>query len=153
MGAVREPRQFIEDLRRGALAVPVQVAGMIRAAEENSDSIQVTRDCSSWVSIPASMIEEINLLGTMKCKDHNHHVASIRFKEPQSEEGAVYARLITEHLVTPPTPRKGDRHVSNDGYVPGGCAACLRDCYRHCGGYDPECVRDYLMSYCPECAG
>jgi hypothetical protein len=154
MAVDRDPEPFIERLRNGTLAVPVHVVGMVQTDGEKSDSIQLSKDCSTWISIPASMIEEISLLGAQKCKDHKHEVAGIHLKEPQTEEGAVYARLITEQVATPSSSWPPARSV-NDKYVPvpGGCASCYRDAYRACGNYDYECVKDFLRNVCPECSG
>nr|GLK33620.1 hypothetical protein GCM10017611_04620 [Rhodococcus wratislaviensis] len=154
MSVDRDPSQFIESLRRGSLAASVQVVGMVQAADENSDSIQLTRDCSMWVSIPASMIEEIRLLGTQKCKDHMHYVAGIRFKEPQTEEGTVFARLITEQLATPPITRGIGGGGDEEPPGAGSCHGCVHACYVQCGGYDrydPWCFRECIRTWCPEC--
>lgn len=151
MSVDRDPSQFIERLRLGTLAAPVQVVGMVRAADEDSDSIQLTRDCSMWVSIPASMIEEISLLGTRKCKDHMHHVAGIQFKEPQTEEGVVFARLITEQLANPPIARGIGGGPDETPPGVGSCYGCVHGCYVACGGYDYSCYSNCIRTWCPEC--
>ncbi len=118
---------------------------MVKPGDNGTDYIQLSRDCSTWIAIPISMIEEIRFLRIKKCQDHKHEVAQIRFKEPKSEEAAVFARLITVTLT------RGVDFGGEDDFGPsGGCLRCMRGCHRDCGN-DFFCFSNCLRTWCPEC--
>lgn len=145
MASMGDPRDFLDRLRSGKLAPAVEFAGMVKPGDEKTDYIQFSRECLTWIPIPISMIEEINLLGVKQCRDHKHEVAQIRFKEPKSEEAAVFARLITANLT------RGPDFGDDEGAGPGsGCLTCMKGCRRHCGD-DYFCFSNCLRTWCPEC--
>jgi hypothetical protein len=88
------PREFLDKLRSGTLAEPVEVVGMVREIEGDDESLEFSVDCARWISIPIEMVESVHSLGVMPCKDHTHHGARVRLKEPQSDEATVFARLL-----------------------------------------------------------
>src|SRR4051794_19991255 len=53
----------------------------------------------SWVSVPVNMIEKIDLLGTIPCRDHQHHHARINLREPPAENRL--ARVLYDLLRHP----------------------------------------------------
>jgi hypothetical protein len=129
------PREFLDSLRNGALATPTEIVGMVRASEEDDGDLQFSLDCASWVSIPIDLVEHAVSLGPTPCKDHSHHTARIRLKEPQSEEARVFARLLGAFANTSAmpgiTPRMGDPWAIR----------CRKDCYHQYFPHDPTGLR------------
>jgi hypothetical protein len=78
---------------------------MIKPADGDEDSIMFARagDCSAWVKVRASQIDDVKLLHTVRCKDHAHPLVHLFMKEPQTIEGKTFGALANLHSALPPT--------------------------------------------------
>jgi hypothetical protein len=77
--------------------------GMIRPIEGDDETIMFARagDSSNWVKIPASHVEDIQLLHLVHSDGNTHPLVHLFMKEPQSPEGKTFAALAHLHK-TPP---------------------------------------------------
>ncbi|MBP1820956.1 hypothetical protein J3E61_004519 [Mycobacterium sp. OAE908] len=126
------PREFLDKLRSGALAAPVEVVGMVREIEGNDDALEFSVDCGSWISIPLKMIQSIDSLGAAPCKDHTHHSARIRLNESQSDEATVFAKLLAGHSNNRSAMSRSIAPMPVDPEV----IRCRRECYSTYSDWD-----------------
>jgi hypothetical protein len=93
------PAEFVTELSSGALdAVPpggLVLSGMAKPAEGNDQAILFAHgtSCTDWVEIPVAQIESVEVLRTVRCRDHAHPLVKLHLKAPQSDEGMVFAAL------------------------------------------------------------
>ncbi|MFJ9550816.1 hypothetical protein [Streptomyces erythrochromogenes] len=95
-----EPREFLRKLREGDLTPRIRVIGMVKAGEGESDHILFSRHCTDWIPIPVDMIQTLEHLDSVQCKDHSHPLAAITFREPESPEVRVFAGLFSSYQFT-----------------------------------------------------
>ncbi|MFG2338744.1 hypothetical protein [Streptomyces yangpuensis] len=95
-----DPREFLRKLREGDLTPQIRIVGMVKSDKEDSDRILFSRDCTDWISIPVDMIQTLENLGSVQCKDHSHPLAVITFHEPGSPEVRVFTRLLSSYQFT-----------------------------------------------------
>jgi hypothetical protein len=90
------PQEFIEKLTRDELTAPLALTGMVKTAEESSTEVMfaIGSDCAGWTSVPLNMIDNVEVLGVVPCKDHTHHRVRLTFNPPTSPEGTVFAALL-----------------------------------------------------------
>jgi hypothetical protein len=50
--------------------------------------------CNVWIPVPASVIEKVDLLGKIPCRDHEHDYVRLPLKKPSNPETAVFADLL-----------------------------------------------------------
>lgn len=95
------PDEFLTELRSGALEGPatsdasVVVSGIAKTADGNEQAILFAHgtSCADWVEVPLSQIERVELVRTVRCRDHSHPLVKLHLKAPQSEEGLLFAAL------------------------------------------------------------
>ena len=157
------PAEFVTELGSGALdAVPsggaLVLSGMAKPAEGNDQAILFAHgtSCADWVEIPVAQIESVEVLRTVRCRDHAHPLVKLHLKAPQSDEGMVFAAL-TRSLAgrvggqrrivrRPKSPGLGNLSGAVTAVDGGGCAAvsdyeidaagqiwCLDWCWEHDG--------------------
>ena len=80
-----EPAEFLSRLSTNNLAnlsAPrdVSVVGLVKSDETTPSAVQFSHSlaCREWVSIPIELIEEIDHLKTVSCKDHQHPLVRIK---------------------------------------------------------------------------
>jgi hypothetical protein len=78
-----------------AKTTSLMFAGMIKPAENDDTTILFARanDCTRWVPIPTSQIENIEFVQMMPCRDHQHPFVKLFLKQPESAEGRTFAAL------------------------------------------------------------
>ena len=156
-------KEFISRLRSGTVRPPVKLIGIVKANEESEHSVMFSsRGCEDWVEIPEKAIAEIETLGIVPCKDHQHprvrielaqsddptisalsavlaQVTSRRRSEPVLlQRSAVHSRPIT--LRRQPAPFGKRQYFRMDGGV--------------CPDSYPDCVYDESCEYgCACCEG
>jgi hypothetical protein len=94
---------FVKALATGALKSQIVREGMAKLDEKDSKSILFaeTLDCTNWVPIPVKMIEKVEFIHNLPCKDHQHPYVRIHFKSPtDNPEAEAFSRLLT---TKPPT--------------------------------------------------
>ena len=103
-------KEYIEHLRTG-LADEIAFTGMVRADDEG-DALHFahTGYCDNWVALPNDLIASIEHIGSVHCKDHQHAIARITFKTPETDEGRFLLRLAAHQ-----------HHVAQRLMTAGGC--------------------------------
>jgi hypothetical protein len=83
-----EPFEFIQRLSANDLPDndAVTIAGIVKHDAGTTEVIQfsASMSCERWLTIPASMIENVTHLRNAKCKDHQHPLVKIRLKQPDA---------------------------------------------------------------------
>lgn len=79
--------------------------GMIKPAQDD-ESIMFAQpgDCSKWIKITASHVEDIEFLHVVNCEGHTHPLVQLFMKEPGSAEGKTFAALAQLHSTPPKSP-------------------------------------------------
>jgi hypothetical protein len=93
--------EFARALCEGKLKDPIVKVGMVKKDERGS-ILFAPSSCGDWIKIPVHAIDEVTYLGKGTCRDHEHAVARIRFKEPA--EGDETAHLFAELARMSPPP-------------------------------------------------
>jgi hypothetical protein len=104
--------EFVKRLSEGALRNPVVREGMVKPSEHAVDEIQfsVGRSCRNWTAIPAHLIERVEFITEVACKDHRHPFVRLIFTEPQAEnkQATVLADLLRGSAPTVPLMQQAD---------------------------------------------
>ncbi len=96
------PTEFLSKLSANELPDPsdLTIVGLAKS-EETSRSVlyfSLSPSCEKWLTIPIEIVESIEHLRTITCRDHQHPVVRIRFK--QAEEGrndsAFFMNLLAQ---------------------------------------------------------
>ena len=78
-------------------SLPLAIVGMIRESQDgDSESFEfsATMRCGDWEEVPIAIVEEIEILGTSSCGDHQHERAVVYFRASDEEEVNIYKSLI-----------------------------------------------------------
>lgn len=95
------PTEFLANLSQDELPDPTEVAiaGLVRADEKTPSVIYYSNSlsCEKWLSIPIEIIESIDHLRTVACKDHQHPLVKIKFKRPDEarQDLAFFLNLLS----------------------------------------------------------
>jgi hypothetical protein len=94
-GKTYSASEFIEKLKKDDFgSTSLVYMGMVKAAEDNQHLMFANNlDCSNWVAIPTDIIENIEFVRLVPCKDHQHPLVRMTIKEPSSEEAKMFAAL------------------------------------------------------------
>jgi hypothetical protein len=144
-------QEFAKRLSTGQLKRSIVKIGMAKKSDDSLDTILFAegRMCDEWISIPVSMIEQVTFLGNVTCRDHQHPLVVIQFKEPDAsnETARVFADLARQGPRTQPTQSsKVARRPSR------GAGECIDGCVEHfercanSGGDISWCIE--LLGYC-----
>ncbi|MEA2372022.1 MAG: hypothetical protein QOH12_2416 [Solirubrobacteraceae bacterium] len=95
------PGEFLTELSSGALEGPatgdgsIVLSGIAKPADGNDQVILFAHgtSCADWVEVPLSQIERVEVVRTVRCRDHSHPLVKLHLKAPQSEEGVLFAAL------------------------------------------------------------
>jgi hypothetical protein len=104
--------QFVKALKAGQLSPPqLTVDGMVMpladAPTPNNPSdiaaflFSPGTTCALWISVPASVVEKIDHIGTVSCKDHQHEYVRLHLKLPNTAEGSFFGKLLGHFQQTP----------------------------------------------------
>jgi hypothetical protein len=87
--------EFIKRFRAGEFAAaPLEATGFVKLPEEGDGLLfSHANDCSSWVSVPRKLIDHVEFLRVVSCKDHHHPLVTLTFSAPESSEAQVFAGL------------------------------------------------------------
>lgn len=97
MSKTLKPDDFFEKLEKGELsAAPVRLTGMVKKADGPEKAIRFApgTNCAGWVTIPLDLIEGVEVLRTVPCRDHTHPFVKLTLKEPRSPEGKALFALL-----------------------------------------------------------
>ncbi|MGI8981012.1 MAG: hypothetical protein ACR2FY_17425 [Pirellulaceae bacterium] len=99
------PQKFIEGIASIAgipeLPTTLCVRGLAKKSESESPGI-LTFDfspgsnCKHWIPIPASLVEKIDHLGKVPCKDHQHDFVCVHFANPKTDEGKALSEMLKQ---------------------------------------------------------
>jgi hypothetical protein len=100
-------KDFIAKLRQGRFAsAPVAATGLVKLSEEDKNALLFAHgtDCTNWISVPVSLIDRVDFLRVMPCKDHSHPLVTLIFSAPQSPEAQTFAAIANLTSTTSSTP-------------------------------------------------
>jgi hypothetical protein len=111
------PDEFIDRLKRDELSQPTVLHGMVKAADDSDDYLLFAQGivCQNWLRIPMASIEAIDLLQFVPCDDHTHPLVLLRLRQPETDEGRLFASLVqatsgqTRKLLSTPRGRRYNR--------------------------------------------
>ena len=98
-------QEFARHLSEGKLKESLVKIGMAKKHDHSPDTILFAEGgCEDWISIPVGVIEQVTFLQTVPCRDHQHPLVMIQFKEPPAgnETASVFAALARRNVpITP----------------------------------------------------
>jgi hypothetical protein len=85
-------------LREGSLdrAGGVVVVCMVKTAEQEGQISITAAGCERWLDVPTDMIETAELIGHRPCREHQHPLVRLTFKNPQSNDAQIFAALLSQ---------------------------------------------------------
>lgn len=92
--------QFAKALSEGTLKESIVRIGMVKPDEGGPSAILFAEgtSCAKWIKIPVDLIDDVELITKISCRDHEHPLVQIRFKEPpkENESARVFAELARQ---------------------------------------------------------
>lgn len=88
---------FAEALAAGTLKEPIIREGIAKQSDKDTDSILFSEglDCTHWIQVPTKIIEKVEFLHNVPCKDHEHPYVRIHLKSPSDNpEAEVFSDLL-----------------------------------------------------------
>jgi hypothetical protein len=90
--------EFFESLQQDNLitAVPITLIGMVKKSEGKEKTIQFALggNCSNWATIPLELIEDVEIIKTVTCKDHTHPLVRLNLKTPKNPEAKIFSSIL-----------------------------------------------------------
>ena len=115
------PGDFLKALSEGGLREPILKTGMVKQDESSPDALLFSEggSCASWTKIPLDLIEQIEFIRTVRCRDHEHPLVRLHLKEPDPANtvAAVFAALVKaapSQQVPSAVPLRETRHRGSD---------------------------------------
>src|SRR5215203_7201287 len=89
--------ELLESLRRGELSAPDAYVGIVKPSQRENSVAFAAKSCDEWVDIPAELIDEVEVLRYVPCRDHSHPLVrlKLRFDESDPVHGMVRQLLST----------------------------------------------------------
>jgi hypothetical protein len=126
------PREFLEKLVRNDLRPPLVLTGMAKKGEDDDKQVwfAIGTNCANWRVVPLNLVESIEALEIVPCRDHTHPLVKMYFKKPNSEDSMLFASLAINIIrAAGDAVVKVLAHVQASGpTVRSDCVQCLRDC-------------------------
>jgi hypothetical protein len=99
--------EFLQKLRDDQITAPILFTGMVKKTDDATDHILFTHaaDCTNWIRIPVTSIENVEILDVVPSKEHTHPLVNLRIKKPQSTEGLLFLALAQQSRVPGMMPR------------------------------------------------
>ena len=103
MGQEFTGTNFIKALAEGALKNYIIREGFAKQKEKDTNSILFSEgDCTDWIPIPVKMIERVEFIRNMPCKDHEHPFVRLHLKSPtDNPEAEVFSHLLASSSSCP----------------------------------------------------
>lgn len=80
------PDELVSKLSVNQLPDPTEVTvyGLVKLIDDSPSVLQFSDSlrCESWLTMPIEIVESINHLKTVTCKDHEHPLVELKFKQP-----------------------------------------------------------------------
>jgi hypothetical protein len=144
------PQEFEDRLRRGALAPPASITGMVRASDRAGNFQLSVDSCQTWVDIPLDAVEDAEVLGRRGCGDHSHPVVRFGLAEPRDSDPWERHLLVRSLAFNDPFDEFPGSVRTKTGTTDAGTENPCRDCVRRCNEVigDAEAFRDCIRN-CP----
>src|SRR5262245_57638283 len=99
------PGEFLARLTANELPDPVDVTiiGLAKTDEKSSQVIQFSTslNCGTWLPLPIEIVESVEHVKTVRCKDHSHPLVKIKLKQPDhSRQDLVFLLTLLSQLQT-----------------------------------------------------
>jgi hypothetical protein len=111
-------KDFVKQLSADALKQPLEKIGIVKKHDQDTSAILFSEGsaCGRWTMIPVDIIEEVTVLGHVTCRDHEHPLVKIVFKEPPADDkvARAFADLLRQGR-TPAGPAVGGTPTGGDG--------------------------------------
>lgn len=93
------PQEFVEKLATGSLPdgnPAMTVGGIVKANDADPSTLLFSTDlsCESWIPVPLSLIQTVEQIRTVNCKDHKHPLVKIAFTPPSPDQRDINALLM-----------------------------------------------------------
>jgi hypothetical protein len=166
--------EFAQALASDMLKEPVVLPGMVKKSDDDPHVILFSpgMSCRHWIPIPVKMIDKVDYLGQVLCKDHTHHSVRITLNEPTHQEAKVLASFLGQYAVSaytlpaqPPTmPAQSTQRFAPSFAEPTGITSPLASSLAYCAqelgcpvgimcGGKPCRLIDCGTGSCPTCPG
>lgn len=126
------PEEFRKRLKSGELTKPIALTGLVKDDDTTDDVLMFSMDgCTSWTSIPHSLVEQVEFIRHVKCKDHMHPLVTLHLKQSEHPEVRAALSLLANlpKKVAPPDV-EGAAHwlwfLTDVDYEE--CVRCLNGC-------------------------
>jgi hypothetical protein len=88
-------QDFVEALYGEGLKPAITLAGMVKKSDDGPSHILFApANCDEWLGIPSSMIEKVEVVGKVPCKDHRHDYVVLYLSEPTDLLGKLLAYAL-----------------------------------------------------------
>lgn len=99
------PTEFLAKLAVNELPNPVKatIFGLVKPNEKSPLLIDFSNSlaCEKWLSLPLELVESIEHLKTIKCKDHQHPLVKVIFKQPdEARQDLVFLFGLLSQLIS-----------------------------------------------------
>jgi hypothetical protein len=100
-------KEFMDRLNRDEIVASLTLTGMVKVHEEDAAQLMFAlgTSCADWTSVPLELIESVDVLDSVPCRDHTHPLVTLTFKQPESAEGAVFRALLDAAVKRPAVNR------------------------------------------------
>jgi hypothetical protein len=89
---------FFEKLQQDKLTgfSSFSIIGMVKKSGGYEKTIEFAAggNCSNWVTIPIELIEDVEVMKIIACKDHSHPLVKLNMKPPKTPEGKIFSALF-----------------------------------------------------------
>jgi hypothetical protein len=90
--------ELFESLQRDEpiAAAPITLIGMVKKSDGKEKTIQFAAggSCAHWATIPLDLIEDVEVLKTVPCKDHAHPLVRLNLKTPRTPEAKIFSAIL-----------------------------------------------------------
>jgi hypothetical protein len=106
------PAEFLQSLKRNELKPPAALRGMVKPAEGDDQSLMFVpgTSCRNWTKIPLALIESVQFVRNVPCRDHIHPLVVLHLNEPKTDEGRMLLSLL-QAVASTQKPRAPGRIV------------------------------------------
>jgi hypothetical protein len=113
-------KDFVAKLREGHFAsAPLSATGLVKLPDDEGvkakgretviTALQFAHgsDCSQWVTVPLTLIDRVDFLRVVRCKDHSHPLVTLIFSLPKTPEAQTFAAIanLASTASNPPLTR------------------------------------------------
>lgn len=102
------PAAFAKSLRAHHQDKPPFILGIAKACEDNKDAIlfATTAECDRWTTVPLDAILVVVPVGACPCRDHEHPVVALYFKDEGAPATTALAALLRDSQCEAGRPRR-----------------------------------------------